>query len=223
MNPTIFRIFIGIFVLVGIHACQQKEKHHHGIVLDARYAQITHFETLAKCRGPKGMYTTKIESDTMRNCFFSQVYAYNNTPFQALLTSDSTGYVVDDKKNILDTLPQEVIEMVKSHDFHRLLTKPGQFFADITLTKKLEPKLELYQAKDKLGNPAKLYYNPSSQLISKVELLNPMDTTQVIEIINKKWMDSAYGKMVKVLEIIQAKKDTFHFHFEQVKLNTEKH
>lgn len=217
MNRIITQALI---LLVCSSACHKPGSHLQGITLDSRYTQIKNFETVAECRGPKGTYTTKVESDTNRNCLFSQFYDYNNTPFHALLTSDTTGYIVNDKKNILDTLPQEVIEMVKSHDFHRLLTKPGQFFENITFTKKLEPQLELYQAKDGLGNPAKLYYNPSSQLISKVELLNPLDTTQFIEIINQKWMDSAYGKMVKELEIIQARKDTFHFSFKSVKLNS---
>lgn len=221
MNRSSTQLLMGLLVFLGIQSCKQKENPQPGIALDARYAQITHFETLAKCRGPKGSYTTKVESDTTGNCFFSQVYTYTNTPFQALLTSDTTGYVVDDQKKIQDTLPQEAIEMIKSHDFHRLLTKPGQFFANITFARQLEPQLELYRAKDGLGNLAKLYYNPKTHLITKVELLNPMDTSQVIEIINKKWMESAYGKMVKEIEIIQAKKDTFHFNFESVKLNSK--
>lgn len=220
MNRSITRILIGLLGLAGINACQQKGNHQSGLILDSRYAQIKHFETLAKCRGPKGTYTTKVESDTTGNCFFSQLYDYNNMPFHALLTSDTTGYVVDDKKSILDTLPQEAIEMIKSHDLHRLLTKPEQFFTNIIFAKKLQTNLDLYSAKDRLGNPVKLYYNSNSQLIAKVELLNPMDTTQLIEINNKKWMDSGYGKIVEELEIIQAKKDTFRFNFESVKLSS---
>jgi len=222
MNHIFTRVLIGLLVFVGIISCKQKENPQPGIALDARYAQIAGFETLANCRGPKGNYTTKMESDTTGNCFFAQVYTYNNTPFHALLTSDTTGYVVDEQKNIQDTLPQEVIEMIKSHDFHRLLSRPEQFFTRITFMQKLAPPVELYQAKDGLGNPAKLYYNTSKHLIAKVELLNPMDTTQRIEIINKKWMESAYGKMVKELAIIQAKKDTFYFNFAQVKLKPSK-
>ena len=71
---------------------------------------------------------------------------------------------------------------------------------------------------DKLDNPAKLLYNREEKLISKIELINPKDSSQSIEIHYDKWMDSKYGKMVKEIYIVQAKKDTFFFDFQSLKI-----
>ncbi|MEM9545218.1 MAG: hypothetical protein AAGA77_04560, partial [Bacteroidota bacterium] len=52
-----------------------------------------------------------------------------------------------------------------------------------------------------------------------VEFLNMMDTTEVIQVEYKKWVESEYGKLAKEIEIVQAKKDTFHFDFKTIEIN----
>lgn len=218
---SVFRtpqIILFIVLLVTILSCDQKNNSKN-LVLDPRYQQIEKISTLANCRGPQGYYTTEVNSSTGGDCFFSQAYADSDQLFHAKVTPDNEGFVLDNNQNIIDTLPIEAVVMIKSHDFHRLNSSPEQFFHHIEFDKKIEKGMELYRALDQLENKVKLFYNREKEQITKIELLNPMDTTQTIEVINKQWIDSAYGKMVKELEIVQAHKDTFYFNFEKIEIN----
>ena len=51
--------------------------------------------------------------------------------------------------------------------------------------------------------------------------MNMMDTTEVIEIVFKKWIESDLGKLASEIEIIQAKKDTFSFKFRAIEINNQ--
>ena len=44
------------------------------------------------------------------------------------------------------------------------------------------------------------------------------DTTEIIEVIHKKWSDSNYGKVVSEIEIIQARRDTFYYSFDSIEM-----
>jgi hypothetical protein len=211
---------ICLFILLAIIiSCAKKENNVTELILDSRYKQIQNITTFAKCKGPKGNYTTEIKSSSDGSCFFRQVIENSNQPYTVKITSNLKGYVVDTLSVVLDTLPNNIVEMLRVHDFHRLHFNPQHFFDSITFDYHINKTMSLYRATDRLKNSVNIFYNRNTQNITKIELLNPIDTTQVIEIINKKWSDSNYGKMAKEIEIIQAKKDTFHFSFENIKIN----
>ncbi|MEO0573688.1 MAG: hypothetical protein AAF039_18455, partial [Bacteroidota bacterium] len=98
-------------------------------------------------------------------------------------------------------------------------TNPKSFFNQITFEKYVENEIELYSGIDRLDNPVEIYYDRTIKQIRIIEFPNMMDTTEVIKIEYKKWMESDYGKLAKKIEIIQAKKDTFNFDFKTVEIN----
>lgn len=208
-------LFILILVIVS---CSTKESSTHKLTLDPKYKQVQSISTFAHCKGPNGNYTTKIMSSSDGSCYFSQVTA-SNKMFTARITADLKGYAIDSLGTIIDTLSNEAVEMIRSHDFHRLHTNPQHFYNSITYDHDIDNSISLYHGIDNLQNPVSIYYVKNTRLISKIELLNPMDTTEVIEIISKKWVETDYGKMVKEIEIIQARRDTFYFVFERIKIN----
>lgn len=200
-------------------SCSKKKSKTPKLILDSRYEQIDHIATFAKCKGPKGHYTTTIESFSNGSCFFQQLTQNSRLPFTSKITSDLKGYVLDTLGKVIDTLSGKAVEMIRSHDFHRLHTNPRHFFDSIVFNRNLANNMILFKAKDRLQHPVSIYYDKTLKLITKIELLNPLDTVERIEIKNIKWTESNYGKLAKEIEIIQAKRDTFHFYFETIAIN----
>jgi hypothetical protein len=83
----------------------------------------------------------------------------------------------------------------------------------------MDKGIERFGAKDNLGNSVSLYYDRNDGHISKIELKNPVDTSELIQVAYLSWTESDFGKLAKEIEIIQAQKDTFYFNFECVKIN----
>ncbi|WP_299245493.1 hypothetical protein [uncultured Aquimarina sp.] len=216
-----YRLFIlcALIFLLGVISCDERKSNKNNISLDPRYLQIESINSFANCNGPNGNYTTKVISKKDGALIFTQIFDYRDSPFMAKLSSDNKGFTLDENNKILDTLSNVSIEMIRSHDFHRLQTNPKSFFNQIKFKKRLDVTTELYSAIDRLNNPAKLYYDKAIKQLRSVEFKNMMDTTQVIKIVYKKWDESNYGKLAKEIEIIQAEKDTFNFSFETIKIN----
>lgn len=205
-------------LLIGLLACS-KQAREKELILDPRYAGIKSLSAFAKCIGPHGDYTTEVESFADGSCYFTQKYSYSASSFYSKLTADNQGYILDSLNKVIDTLSREEIEIVRSHEFHKLHTRPEHFFKHITYQKNIDSNLELFVARDRLNNPVSLYYDKTRQLLYKTELRNPVDTTEQIEIVNQAWIDSEYGKMIKEIEIIQGGKDTFYFDFQYIDIN----
>ncbi|MEM9364222.1 MAG: hypothetical protein AAGA43_16390 [Bacteroidota bacterium] len=218
---TIRLILFCVFLCaLGMISCkEEKDTKKKKLSLDSRYLQIENIHSFANCNGPNGNYTTEVTSEKDGNLTFYQVYEYGDLPFRAELSSYDKGYVLAENGKVSDTLTNISIEMIRSHDFHRLQTNPKSFFKDIEFEKDLENELELYSGIDRLNNPVKLYYDPKMEQIKIIEFPNMMDTTEVIKIEYKKWLESDYGKLAKEIEIIQAEKDTFNFNFKTIEIN----
>ena len=213
-------VFCTLLFSMGIVSCKkEKSANVHQLTLDPRYLQIDTINSFANCYGPNGTYTTEVFSEKNGSLLFSQVFEYRDSPFTAKLHSDNKGYTIDKSGGISDTLSAISIAMIRSHDFHRLQTNPRSFFTQIMFEKDIDDKIELYTGIDKLDNPIKIYFDSAVQQIKIIEFLNMMDTTEVIKIVFKKWIESDYGKLAKEIEIIQAKKDTFNFDFKTIEIN----
>ena len=213
-QQTFLLFFITLFVCI---ACSEREKQ---IELNPKYSEIQNIVSIAQCKGPGGNYVTEVTSFEDGGGLFTQKYDYQKN-FYSRINSDSTGYVLSEQGDTLQALPRNAVEVIRSHEFHRLHINPNHFFHEFKYINN-ENDLEVYNALDRLNRTAKIYYSRKEKLIEKVELTNPLDTLQTIEIQHKKWMDTEYGKMVKELEIVQAKKDTFYFNFENIQINTLK-
>lgn len=220
INNYEFMKYCALIFLLALVSCGQKNSiKNKELSLDPRYLQIEDINSLANCRGPNGYYTTKVVSKKDGSLFFTQIFSYKDAPFMAEIKSDKKGYVTDEKKNILDTLSIPAIVMIRTHDFHRLQTNPGSFFSQIKFVERLDAGIEIFSAIDQLNNPVKIYYDTSIRQLRRIEFQNMMDTTEGIEVVYKQWDESEFGKLAKEIEIIQAKKDTFNFDFETIKIN----
>ena len=213
-------VFCILLFSLGIVSCKRKKSAEADqLSLDPRYLQIEKINSFANCYGPNGNYTTEVISEKNGSLLFSQVFEYRSLPFIAKLNSDNKGYTIDKNGEISDTLSEISIEMIRSHDFHRLQTDPKSFFNQILFEKDMDNGIALYSGIDRLDHPVKIYYDRAVNQIRSIEFLNMMDTTEVIKITYKKWIESEYGKLAKDIEIVQAKKDTFHFDFKRIEIN----
>lgn len=193
----------------------------HELTLDSRYAQIKKIHSFANCDSPLGKYTTDLLSYADGTFYFTQVTDATKPAFRVKINEEHQALLIDEKENIVDTLSIEASMMIRGHDFHMIQTNPSHVFKDIQFVEKEENHMERYVGMDKLENEVKLFYDSKEEQLSKIELINPVDTMQIIEIVHKKWIDTDFGKMAKEIEIIQGGMDTFFFDFEFIRINED--
>ena len=216
LQPILFSF---LFLFLGMLSCNQKQEQQNKLLLDDRYQAVVNINTSASVKGPTGDFTTLINSTKNGDLFFTQNYGNEVPPFKAVVTADNNGFVIDQENNRSDSLSDINVAMIKSHDFHRIQMDPTSFFDDITYNNKLDDGTLQFNAKDMMDNPSSLYYDPSIRQLTKIDLINMMDTTQIIEVFHKKWTDSNFGKVVSEIEIIQAGRDTFYYTFDKIELS----
>ena len=219
-----YTIYIHCFLLILLTSCIEKDGEQKGLYLSEGYDQILDIISIADCDSPFGKYTTEVHSFKKGGCFFEQNFADSNSSFIVKVDSNQRGYILNEMEIITDTLSESDVEMIRGHEIHKMSIDPHFFFKDIDYINQAssqESGQERYRGKDRINNPVEITYDPNKKLISKIESLNPRDTSQIIEILFDKWIPSTYGDMVKEIRIIQAKKDTFYFDFVTLKIRDE--
>ena len=201
--------------------CGEKKGLENELILDEKYQKIDHIHSFANCDSPQGEYTTELLSYTDGTFYFTQIVDADNPLFKVKLDSENKAFLLDSLDNVLDTLPKTAALMIRGHDFHRIQTQPEKVFRNVMYSNNKEGGLDVFTGKDNLDNEVKLYYDRKARHISHVEMINPVDTTQLIEIIHQDWLDTDFGKMAKEIAIIQAGTDTFFFDFQYVKINED--
>ena len=207
------------YLLSSLVSCAPHKEDFGIPVQDPLYAGIKKVRTVADCLGPRGRFTTTLEAGADRSIFFQQEYDFKDTPFYARIAADDTGYLVTPGDSIVDTLSREAIEAIRGHAFHLMQTRPEHFYADIHFDHSTDDGLMVYNAKDGIGNHAHIFFDTKSNIISHIKTLNPFDTSQAIDVIYDDWAQTAYGKLVNKLHIIQAGTDTFYYHFTTIMIN----
>ncbi len=205
-------------------SCAEQETKKGILTLHENYGQIQDIISIADCNSPFGTYTTEVHSLSDGSCYFIQKFNEAEAPFRVRVDSIQQGYVVDENNSVIDTLSQEDVEMIRSHEIHKMSIDPNHFYSKLQFKSKVihqEKDHELYTGEDRLGNPVRLFYKPDEKLISKIELRNPKDTTQTIELFYDGWVESKYGEMAKEIRIVQAEKDTFYFNFRFLEIRGE--
>ena len=218
IKPHVKYFFVCSSIFLYLTCGQKSGNDAEPFLLDPRYKKINHISSTALCLGPYGSYTTSVDSEKNGKLMFTQTFSYKATPFHAEIRADNTAYQLDENNNILDTLSPVEIEMIRSHNFHRIQTDPGSFYKNFAFEKKSEEGWDVFTATDRLNHPVKLFYDVSIGQIRKINLMNMLDTTQSIELIYKNWNESDYGKLARNVEIIQAGKDTFTFEFTAIRI-----
>ena len=217
------QLAIKVSLLIFIVAsCSDSSSTTPTLTLDSKYKNINTISSFANCSSSAGTFTTEVRSSKYGDCIFIQWNSEDSIPFIAQLTKSNEGFILDEAHNIIDTLSEIGIEMIRGHEIHRIISSPESFYSNIQYDSSIElegRKFEVFSATDGVNNPIKIFYNNSKNRIKKVELVNPLDSSQVIEIVNNAWMSTEYGKMPKEVDIIQAKKDTYRFSFNKVEIN----
>ncbi|MEL7119986.1 MAG: hypothetical protein AAFO07_11115 [Bacteroidota bacterium] len=214
-------IFSYLFLLLLL-SCNEPLEKEISLELNEKYNNIRAINAIANCEGPNGKYVSEMQSFEDGSCIFYQDFEYRDAAFYAQITANNQGFVLDSLGTPVDTLSKEVIEIVRSHEFHRLQIDPQHFFSSISFSEKIKDGIIAFSAEDRLNNPVKLTYNEREQLILKIDMVNPLDTAESIEIFNTHWAESEYGKLVQKVKIVQAQKDTFTFDYHSIELNKNK-
>ena len=169
---------------LGYLACNDSDKKK--LFLPPEYDQIQDILSIASCNSPFGRYTTEVNSYRDGSTYFYQKFDDRDRPFIVRIDSSSQGFLISPKDSIKDTLGLAEVEMIRGNEFHKLSSNPKFFFDDIRYEGQMihnSQSHDLFNGIDKLKNEVNLLYNDEAQSISKIELLNPLDTSQIIEII----------------------------------------
>ena len=215
MSSKSFIITIGLFIVI-LCSCAEKPAEHGQLVLQSEYQLIGDIISKANCDGPFGKYTTEIHSLEDGSCFFRQEFGDTIPPFLVSVDSENSAYLLNEEDEVMDTLAPQDVEMIRGHEMHKMAASPDFFFDELSFENQIKYQdrdYDLFKGKDGLKNTALLYYEKENQRIDKIQLLNPRDTTETIEIIYSNWQASEYGEMAEHITIVQAKKDTFYFDF----------
>ena len=219
MKPLNIIIYLSVIFQI---ACSSSVRNRPVLELDPRYEKIETYSTFANCVSAAGHFTTEIQATKKGHCTFIQNNSIDSTIFITRLTESNEGFILDEQFNVIDTLSAHGIEMIRGHEIHRLFASPASFYTDISFDKTVKMEgldLNVFNAMDGLENPIFIYNDPVKQRIKKIELVNPLDISQTIEIVANTWMNTEFGKMPKEVDIIQAKKDTYNFNFIKVEIN----
>jgi hypothetical protein len=183
MYKYLFLILFSLSTL-GYLACNDSDKKK--LFLPPEYDQIQDILSIASCNSPFGRYTTEVNSYRDGSTYFYQKFDDRDRPFIVRIDSSSQGFLISPKDSIKDTLGLAEVEMIRGNEFHKLSSNPKFFFDDIRYEGQMihnSQSHDLFNGIDKLKNEVNLLYNDEAQSISKIELLNPLDTSQIIEII----------------------------------------
>jgi len=218
---------IGLCIGLLLLGCQLEQGKNNSKIIKRIELGAQKFEnvmSVANCLGPNIKYVTEIHSTKDGYTYFKQIYENEGEDYEVVIFEDEKGYVLNENRDKIDSLSKESIEMIKSHEFHKIQMVPNHFFEQLTYQKEelyQGKSYEKYKGKDRLGNPMSLYYDRKEKLIRGIEILNPSDTTEQIEIRYIEWMNSQLGKLAKQVEIIQGGKDIYRFDYTDVSVNIE--
>lgn len=211
-------LIISLITMLSLESCKKKM-----IILNEKYQGFQNVISIAECNGPKGPYKTEIHSDLNGYTFFRQDFRGERESYLALVENQNLGYSTNSEFETVDTLSNEVIVMLKSHEFHKMQVKPELFFRNLKFQKDtiyLNKEVEKYLANDMLANSVQLFYDRHAELILGIKMWNPFNLKEEIEIQYKAWQEQDIGKVAKVVEIIQGGKDIYRFNFSEVKINS---
>ena len=208
-----------LFIMISFLSCIGKKPSPIALELDPEYSLIKTISATAACKGPKGDFMTYVQASTEGEVIFRQEYAFKDTPFYAHVGTDGKGYVLTAQDSIADTLSLETVEVLRSHAFHLIQTRPDLLFSDIRFGQINANGISQFSAGDRLGHRALLFYDHHEKVLTGTETVNPFDTTQLIKVIITEWSETDFGRMAKSLKIIQGETDTFYYRFNKVEIN----
>ena len=219
--PKFLKASLSLILVLIIFSSCNKQKKTFELKLPKVYKDITNIEAYASCQGPNGAYRTIVRSQSDASFEFRQEFTYREAPFHGIVTANDEGFIIDSLGNREDTLSKEVVEILRSHEFHKIHIHPEYLFSNIQYQSE-EGNLRLFKSTDRLGHPVVITYDQKNKWIEKFIMKNPMDTAEQIEIRYSYAKETPFGPLARELLIIQGGKDEFMFHFDSVLINDQK-
>lgn len=148
-------------------------------------ARIRSISVTADCVGPKGKYTTSIDSFRVGKTRFSQSFAYKNEPSNVLINGDIVWTVNDQTgKFAISNALQRMV--VRAHEYQKMAFDIRSFFSDLTLDSDADfegrPSVKV-RAKNELGMATLLYFDKETRRFSGYVLEIPKSTERVKNVI----------------------------------------
>ena len=190
------------------------------MMLHQSYEKIQNVVATADCTSPRGPYISEVHASIDGYTYFLQTF--DDGQFAAVVSANDRGFVLDTLEQLRDTLPPEMQEMIRSHAFHLIHTRPGDMYGAITydtLTNYRNAIHERYVAQDVFGRQIQFFKLPTDSVLAGMRLFNPVSTAELIEVNFRAWTASEYGPMASLVEIVQNATDTFTFQYRDILIN----
>ena len=184
--------------------------------------KVENVVSIAYCRSPAGPYTTEVHADTSGYLYFRQAFGESDA-FVAVLPNAEIGLAQDSAGLYTDTLPMAAREMIRSHAFHLIALCPELFYTNLSLAARdtfNNRPCDRFTGIDRMGNAVSVYLDGAKGSILGLSLKNSLDTSETIQVIHDTFRASAHGPLVEKLRVVQAERDTFHFDFDIIEINS---
>jgi hypothetical protein len=136
-------------------------------------ATIASVRSRASCNGPRGPYSTLIESERGDRLRFSQHWP-DGRAFEALIEGPAA-WALDAERDEREPLTAEARAGIRSHEFQLLPLVLAERYSELTLTGPASfdgTACDGFDARDELGLACRLYFERASRLLSGLELTN---------------------------------------------------
>lgn len=151
-------------------------------------ARIRSLSMVADCMGPKGKYTTSIDSFRVNKTRFVQTFTYKDEP-SSVFVNGETAWTIDGHSGDA-LLSSPFVRMVaRAHEYQKMAYDVGAFFQELEIagTVDFEGRVSIkVSAKNELGMPVDLFFDQESKRLNGYVLSIP-DSTETIKNVFLKW------------------------------------
>ena len=183
---------------------------------ESRSDYLKNMVVIADCQGPEGAYTTELAANANGFLEFRQRYTYRDETFVAQVYRDSLSQELTPNGYMNRASNTEMISMLQGHNFFWMYLQPSLFFKELSADDPWH-----WRGLDALDNPVALQRDSQHYQIQAIQLRNPFDTNELIQVQYLTFDSTAFGPLPSTLRVVQAGRDTFSFQFREVQLNVE--
>lgn len=193
MKP-VFRIAISVITAIALlsadaHARSPQTDELDAILRDARaavgsesdLAKIRSISVTADCIGPKGKYTTSIDSFRGSKTRFGQTFTYKSTTSNLFINGETAWTVDASTGNASISSPFERMA-ARAHEYQKMAYAISSFFTGLEIVGSTDfegsPSIKV-RAKNELGMAASLYFDKETKRFSGYVLEIPNSTETI--------------------------------------------
>lgn len=177
----------------------------------------------AQCVGPRGTYTTEVHSDLKGDyLYFRQAFSYKSEVFAAVLYIDSVGFTLDSLLRAEENLNATIVDMLQSHEFHRIWISPTVGLKNIGLssdTLYFGIPCRSLTATNQSGLTYRLLFNKDNGLFAGFMQPNNLNPEESIAVLYHDYYQENDAWLFDKVKIQQGKDQIYTFDFAKVVFN----